>query len=194
MVRSRKMSGRNSLSGTVPVSRKAMSFSQSGRTRLASMSVLAMSVLAMSVLAMSGTARPGRLEVLADDCHGLVQRAGRAELDEFGPGEQQRQVPGHAVVGVAGRVDLVVIGVPEDDLAGQHHAPMRALAPVIRQAPEKRRRVRVGLVRLERHGVFVKLDVTALDLGLVEGYRGVGFARSGHCFSFHRRVAVTPMA
>jgi hypothetical protein len=38
--------------------------------------------------------RPARLEVLADDRHGLGQRPGRAELDDFGPGEDQRQVPG----------------------------------------------------------------------------------------------------
>src|SRR6185437_3375685 len=110
MVRSRNTSGRNSPSGTSPVSRKRISFSLRSRTTATSMSGTA-----ISGTGRSGTARqacrPRRLEVLADDPHRLGQRAGRAELDEFGPAEQERQVPGRAVVGVPGRVDLVVIGV-----------------------------------------------------------------------------------
>src|SRR6478609_793215 len=105
MVRSRNTSGRNSPSGTSPVSRKRISFSLRSR----------MTATSRSGTVMSGTApkagRPRRLEVLADDAHRLGQRAGRTELDELGPGEQKRQVPGRAVVGVSSRVDLVVIGV-----------------------------------------------------------------------------------
>ena len=82
--------------GTSPVSRKRIIFPVSTSIWLAST---------------SGTARQAgrrrRLEVLPDDAHHLVERAGRTELDELGSRDNERQMTGRTVVGVPGGEDLV---------------------------------------------------------------------------------------
>ena len=67
------------------------------------------------------------------------------------------------VVGVTGPVDLVPVGIAQHQLSPDHEAPVRALAPVVRQPLEQGRRVEVPLVRLEGHRVAVEVHVATLD-------------------------------
>src|SRR3954471_18747379 len=66
------------------------------------------------------------------------------------------------VVRVAGFVDLVPIRELERDLAAQHVAPVRALAAVVGEALEERRRVDRLAERLEADRVAVELVVATL--------------------------------
>jgi hypothetical protein len=55
---------------------------------------------------------------------------------------------------------------------------VRALAPVVRQAPEQRSGVELGLVGLERDRVGVQLDIAGLEHRLVDAQRGVTLRRA----------------
>src|SRR5439155_26663773 len=119
-------------------------------------------------------------QVLGDDGHRLLVLAGRAELDDFGAGSDQRDVPGRRAVGVAGLVDLVVVGEAERDPALDDVAPVRALAAVVGQALEERSPVAILAERLEADRVTPELLVAALHQTHVLDV-GCGFLRSpGH--------------
>src|SRR5207244_2687033 len=79
------------------------------------------------------SARLCRCEVAREHGLGLRILVCRAELDELGSGRYDRDVPGRSVVGVAGLVDLVAVGVAKRHLPLQHITPVPALAAPVGQ-------------------------------------------------------------
>ena len=133
--RSAKTSGANSPSAPIPVSRNRISAAtavRSSRGRGADAGGHADACLP------SG-------EVLLHDGHGRLELGRRAELDDARAGGHQRQVSRRRVVGVTRDVGLLVVGPAEGELAGGDDAPVRALAAVVGQPDEVRRRVDVLL-------------------------------------------------
>src|SRR2546421_11737871 len=61
----------------------------------------------------------------------------RTELDDLGAGRHDRDVPGRSVVGIAGLVDLVAVGVAKRHLPLQHITPVPALAAPVGQRSEE---------------------------------------------------------
>src|SRR5882672_10250043 len=87
---------------------------------------------------------------------------------------------GRAVVRVAGDVGLLAVDVPVDDRAADHHAPVRALAAVVRQATEQRSGFELSLVGFESDRIAVQLDIAGLEHRLVDSQRGLGLRRAWH--------------
>src|SRR4051812_22964213 len=116
--------------------------------------------------------RLGRREVPAEHLHRAAVLLGRAELDPLGPRRHDRDVAGGRVVGVAALVDLLAIGVLERHLPADHVAPVRALAAVVGQSLEQRRRVGVLAERLEPDHVAAELLVAPLHHAHVLDLRG----------------------
>src|SRR4029078_3472841 len=86
---------------------------------------------------------------------------------------------------------LVAVDVAEHDAAADHDAPVRALAPVIGEAGEQRRRIDILLEGLETDGVAVEVDITPLDGVRVDGDGCFGFPGAGHD-GLLGGIAVTP--
>src|SRR6478672_11827441 len=72
-----------------------------------------------------------RGHVARDDLHRLAVLRGRAELDDLGARLDDWDVPRGCVVGIAGLVHLVVVGVAERQRATEDVAPVLALAAVV---------------------------------------------------------------
>src|SRR5439155_23887112 len=89
---------------------------------------------------------------------GRAQLFAGAEPQELGAGlVLHRDVAGRDVEGVAGLENLIMVGVPNDLLAFEDVAPMRALAAVVRKALHEGRRVDVREKRRETRSVAVEL-------------------------------------
>src|SRR5688500_2957238 len=94
--------------------------------------------------------------VLLDDSQRLLELFGRTELDDLGSGVEERKMNGRNVVGLDGLDDDVAIGAAVLQSSFEHHAPMRALAAVVRQALEECGQIGIGGVGLESDGVAIE--------------------------------------
>src|SRR5947207_9337148 len=92
-----------------------------------------------------------------------AQLLARAELDELRAGRDLGRMARRDVERVAGLEDLVAIAVVIGDLAVQHVAPVRAVAPVVRQALQERRAVDVDAERQKVDRVAVDVLVAVFD-------------------------------
>ena len=111
-----------------------------------------------------------RAEVLHHHRDRLLQDVGGAELDELGTGVVDGRVAGRRVVGVAGRVRLLVVGEPERHSSAEHVAPARQLAAVVGQPAEQVCEITVRAVRLEADRVAA-LKMLDADVKAVGGER-----------------------
>src|SRR5262245_5254160 len=93
---------------------------------------------------------------------GLRERRTGTDLDQLGAGEDDRDMAGTGVVGLASGDLVGAVGVAVDQSALPHIAPMRALATVVWQPTEQWSEVRVHGVALERDRDAVHLVVTVL--------------------------------
>src|SRR3954454_24040785 len=101
-------------------------------------------------------------EVARHDGHRALVVVGRAELHDVRARLDHRNMTRRRVVGVARLVHLVVVCVAEGHATALDVAPVRALATVVREPAEDRRRVHVLPERLEADGVAAQLPVASL--------------------------------